>query len=329
MVVAKGSRKTVKETKVIVKMENCKNMDTESPYPEFEAPSPEEVARCVGALSVTHGVPERGDQTMSVLDSLVRTILSQNTTDKTSRVAFASLKEHFPTYKAVLEGAQEDVEDSIRKGGLAEIKTKRIKTILATILQDYPSECENGEPSLEFLRLRPTMEVKRILNDFNGVGPKTVSCVLMFNMAREEFPVDTHVWHIAKKLKWVPPSATRESTYEHLNSRVPGPLKYALHVLLVEHGKCCPKCAKGGRLQHSDRAVEKCPLTPSFLKAKDEMLLTPASGHKRVKVEHCTIEGPARVDMAGRGKRVRHLDLQSGLDGSSVEIEDTAVAEAK
>ena len=29
----------------------------------------------------------------------------------------------------------------------------------------------------------------------------------------------------------------REGTYEHLNAMVPDELKYALHVLLVEHGK--------------------------------------------------------------------------------------------
>jgi endonuclease III-like uncharacterized protein len=26
---------------------------------------------------------------------------------------------------------------------------------------------------------------------FKGVGPKTIACVLMFNMQRHEFPVDT------------------------------------------------------------------------------------------------------------------------------------------
>merc|ERR1712194_652288 len=70
-----------------------------------------------------------------------------------------------------------------------------------------------------------------------GVGPKTVSCVLMFTMARAEFPVDTHVWKLALKLGWVPKDATRESTYVALNRVVPDEIKYDLHVLLVTHGK--------------------------------------------------------------------------------------------
>eukprot|EP00965_Chrysotila_dentata_P109497 3618518-Pleurochrysis_carterae.AAC.2 len=38
-------------------------------------------------------------------------------------------------------------------------------------------------------------------------------------------------------LGWVPKSATRDQTYEHLNRRVPDDIKYELHVLLVEYGK--------------------------------------------------------------------------------------------
>jgi len=319
--------KTEKKVKPKSKSKSKSDLSDE-PFPDFARPEPEELAIAVAALSMEHGVPERGECTMSVLDSLVRTILSQNTTDKTSRVAFAQLKEALPTYKHVLEAPSVEVEDCIRCGGLAEMKTSRVKVILSSILERYEEHCEDGEPSLEHLRQVPTSEVKAILNSFNGVGPKTVSCVLMFNMAREEFPVDTHVWHIAKKLNWVPQSCSRETCYEHLNVRVPGHLKYALHVLMVEHGKCCPKCAKGGRLQHKDRAVEVCPLAggPKALRALVESFSTPSSALRRVKLDHCTIEGPVRGDgeavMEMDRKRLRHLDLQSGIDGN-------AVAEAK
>ena len=59
----------------------------------------------------------------------------------------------------------------------------------------------------------------------------------MFCLKRHDFPVDTHVWKIALALGWVPKSADRDGTYEHLNRRVPGELKYELHILLVAHGK--------------------------------------------------------------------------------------------
>ena len=67
------------------------------------------------------------------------------------------------------------------------------------------------------------------------------------------------VWHIAKKLGWVPSHASREQAYLHLNARVPDKIKYDLHVLLVRHGKKCKNCAKGGRpIQPSEGP---CPLT--------------------------------------------------------------------
>ena len=55
--------------------------------------------------------------------------------------------------------------------------------------------------------------------------------------------------HIGKRLGWCPGSSTRETAYDHLNVTIADEHKYALHVLLVEHGKRCRLCSKGGRLQ--------------------------------------------------------------------------------
>ena len=167
----------------------------------------------------------------TVLDSLVGTILSQNTTDTNSHRAFAILKHRFPTLDAVRKAKPTKVEDAIRCGGLAEIKVSRIQVILNTLVD------ERGECSMEYLRDMPDDEVKAELSRFKGVGPKTVSCVLMFCLKRADFPVDTHVWKIAKDLGWIPKGAGREEAYEHLNRRVPDYCKFDLHVLLVEHGK--------------------------------------------------------------------------------------------
>ena len=47
--------------------------------------------------------------------------------------------------------------------------------------------------SLEHLHTEGTEACKAALMRFNGVGPKTVACVLMFTLCRAEFPVDAHV----------------------------------------------------------------------------------------------------------------------------------------
>ena len=208
----------------------------------------------VARLAAVHGLPSPPAR-KSILDSLVRTILSQNTTDKTSAVAFARLKEGLPTWSQVLDAPEGVAEELVRCGGLAEVKMERVRAIL----RDDRVRTDS-EPSLEWLHSKPDEEVKAVLTSFKGVGPKTVACVMMFTMGRAEFPVDTHVLHIAKKLGWLPADASREQAYEHLNRRVPDECKLDLHVLLVEHGKCCTKCAKNGKLQKKESAVDACPL---------------------------------------------------------------------
>lgn len=265
------------------------------PFPDFARPYEEECRSVTRALVDTHGDPQdveliHGEdrlqvevERVSVLDSLVGTILSQNTTDKTSHKAYASLKLNFPTWDLVRTADPALVAESIRVGGLSEIKTKRIQNILNAVWE------ERNECSLEHLRSMENDEIKKYLSTFKGVGPKTISCVLMFCLEREEFPVDVHVWKIAISLGWVPPKATREQTYEvspaapplaprsfththprlslslfswfartsqHLNRKVPDDCKYRLHVLMVEHGKIYNNDVKHLR-PHVKRALEK------------------------------------------------------------------------
>jgi 3-methyladenine DNA glycosylase/8-oxoguanine DNA glycosylase len=62
---------------------------------------------------------------------------------------------------------------------------KNIRSILQFLLAERKQYLTaSGEPSLEYLRDMPTEEVKKELLRFKGVGPKTVSCVLMFNLHR-------------------------------------------------------------------------------------------------------------------------------------------------
>jgi endonuclease-3 len=100
-----------------------------SPFPSFARPFPEECFAATIALAKLHGLPSRENDIKPVLDSLIRTILSQNTTDKNSRVAFAKMKERFPTWRSVLSANDAEVEDSIRFGGLAETKVRYISSL--------------------------------------------------------------------------------------------------------------------------------------------------------------------------------------------------------
>ena len=163
--------------------------DDAEPYPAFARPSPSDCRAATAALVGLHGARDRPSSgSRTVLDSLVSTMLSQNTTDVTSARAFAQLKAAFPTWQAALTAPHADVAAAIRCCGLADIRAERIQAVLREL-----RETQKDELSLEHLRSLPTEEVKQALQRFKGVGPKTASCVCMFNLGRADFPVDTHV----------------------------------------------------------------------------------------------------------------------------------------
>jgi endonuclease III len=172
-----------------------------SPFPHFVHPTPEECRAVDAALVNVHGNRVRPKEmnlnalgancgeVPSVLDALVRTILSQNTNNKNSSTAKQSLDKTFGpgNFEAVRAAPLEEVVDALRCGGLANIKGGRIKQILDEVYEKY------GTLSLDHLHGVSDDEAKRELMAFDGVGPKTASCVLLFCLRRDSFAVDTHV----------------------------------------------------------------------------------------------------------------------------------------
>src|SRR6185503_4052207 len=64
---------------------------------------------------------------------LVRTVLSQNTSDGNRYWAYGRLLARFPTWEEVRDAPVDDVIEAIRPGGLANPKGPRIQAILAAL----------------------------------------------------------------------------------------------------------------------------------------------------------------------------------------------------
>jgi hypothetical protein len=83
----------------------------EEPYPSLKSPSSEACAAAMALMAAEYGLPSSSRQCPkerpNLLDCLVGTILSQNTTDVNSRRAFGSLKAALPSWRAVLEAEPE------------------------------------------------------------------------------------------------------------------------------------------------------------------------------------------------------------------------------
>lgn len=179
-----------------------------------------------------------------MLDALVRTILSQNTSDANSTRAKKSMDKVYGSsdkWDAIVEGGQAKLQEAIKCGGLSAVKSKVIISILNQSYEKY------GKYSLDHLHQASSEDAMREMISFQGVGPKTASCVLLFCLQRESFAVDTHVWRITGLLGWRPKSASRDETYAHLDVMIPDEDKYGLHILLVTHGKRCEECKAGGK----------------------------------------------------------------------------------
>jgi endonuclease-3 len=165
------------------------------------------------------------------LGGLVATILSQNTSDINSERAYSSLRSRFPTWEAVLRAPQDQVADAIRSGGLAQIKAARIQEALATLYQRY------GHLDLDWLSGTQVPEARAILTGLHGVGAKTASCVLLFNLGKPAFPVDTHVYRLSLRIGFAGPKMSPAAVQDLVEASIAPERTYPLHVNLIRHGR--------------------------------------------------------------------------------------------
>ncbi|KAK1048426.1 hypothetical protein LTR33_014886 [Friedmanniomyces endolithicus] len=226
-----------------------------SPYPEYLRPTAEECREVTRLLEKVHGkvtspkaIPPPSldvsgcGEVPSVLDALIRTRLSANTTNKNSSTAFQGLVKRFGTlsegigkgsvdWDAVRRAPQKQVFLAIERGGLADRKSRDIQAILqiaydegqertATLastgeVADGDGEHQAGKDagiekatqnvlSLDHLHALSTNDAIEKMLTLPGIGPKTASCVALFCLQRPSFAVDTHVFRLCQYLGWVP-----------------------------------------------------------------------------------------------------------------------------
>jgi len=185
--------------------------------------------------------PRRWKPDRDPISTLVATVLSQNTSDVNSHRAFDSLVAAFGNWEIVAAADTDEIARSIKAGGLAEIKARRIKLILQEI------QCLQGRLDLSFLDELDIAEAKARLRKLPGVGPKTAACVLLFSLGKPALPVDTHVFRVAGRLGLIDSRVSVERAHEILENLVPPEKVYEFHLHMVEHGrKICkaqrPRC---------------------------------------------------------------------------------------
>ncbi|MDY6833629.1 MAG: endonuclease III [Chloroflexota bacterium] len=170
-------------------------------------------------------------QSKDAVSVLVETILSQNTSDTNSGRAFKSLLEIFGDWESVASADVGSIANSIKRGGLANIKAERIKVVLQWIQQ------ERGSFNIDFLRELSVVEARLWLMRLPGVGPKTASCVLLFALGMPALPVDTHVFRVSWRLGLIARRSSTEEAHALLERLIPEHQVYSFHMHMVQHGR--------------------------------------------------------------------------------------------
>jgi len=206
----------------------------------MEREQPGEATECIPYviqnLRAVYGVPKQ-ERGLDPLDVLIQTILSQSTTNANSDRSFEQLKQRFPTWDQARRARVASIETAIRSGGLARQKSVRIKRLLNDIHE------QRGSLDLKFLSRIPLEEARQFLTSFKGVGPKTVACTLLFSSDRPVFPIDVHIFRIARRLGLLPERCSDEEAHRLMEEIIPRSRYFEVHINLIRHGRavCRPQ----------------------------------------------------------------------------------------
>ena len=188
---------------------------------------------------------------------LVLTLLSQNTSDTNSGRAFQQLLARYPDWDAVLASDPAELEETIRPGGLAPTKARRMRELLEQLRARLGPEWDAS-----LLATLPIGEAKQWLVSLPGVGPKTAACVLLFSLGRAALPVDTHVHRVSQRLGLIGAKVNAVKAHDALEAQLPPGKYYDFHVSIIRHGRrvCHARRPRCGECVLRDR----CPSAEGF-----------------------------------------------------------------
>lgn len=221
-------------------------------------------------LIAFYGIPSKNNYPPDPLDLIIATILSQNTNDRNSIRAYRNLKDSFRNWEDILNASIDEIENLVRIAGLGKQKSKAIINLIETLKEKRKSI------SLDYIIPFSNEDILNELTEFEGVGLKTASCVLLFSLERNVCPVDTHVHRITNRLGIVS-TKTPEKSYYIINDNLPENAGHEFHTNLIRLGReiCKPKNPFCGSCPlNKDCLYEfKTDLITTKLKPKDFMLL--------------------------------------------------------
>lgn len=183
--------------------------------------------------------------TKDPMSQLVDIILSHRTKDEQTAAAYANLLRIFGSWETVRDAPLGEVQAAIENVNFPEVKAPRLQAIMRQIT------AERGNLNLDFLRDLSVEEGTTWLQRFEGVGPKTAACVLLFSCRKPTLPVDVHVHRVSIRLGLIGKKVSAEAAHPLLQALLPDDARsiYDFHKDLLRHGqRICvferPRCSR-------------------------------------------------------------------------------------
>jgi endonuclease-3 len=187
--------------------------------------------RVLNLLRKTYALPKLTAKRKDPFETLIVTIISQNTTDKNTARAFKNLSSKFKIEPETLANADvRKVEECLRTGGLFRQKARAVKEVSRTLIRKW-------EGSMASILSLPIEDARKELMQLPSVGPKTTDVVLLFSARKPVIPVDTHVNRVSKRLGFAPEKGDYETVRKKLQTLFKPEDCAAVHILLILHGR--------------------------------------------------------------------------------------------
>lgn len=200
------------------------------PLPDDLKQRKRRTAEVLRRLRAFIGGAPRVETGASFIETLVATILSQNTSDANSARAYRELQAAYPTWDELAAADRAELASCIRSGGLADQKARTIIDVVNSVRERY------GGFEPEHLETAADDELLGELTSMKGVGLKTAACVLMFSLGRDVCAVDTHVERVTNRIGLVHAS-TADRTFHDLRPLIPKGKARQFHVDLILFGR--------------------------------------------------------------------------------------------
>lgn len=211
------------------------------------------IVRLHDALLAAYGPPPVREP-WNPLRQFVYSMLSSRTKTEISHEVLYALERHFGTWERVRDASYEEVLRIVTPATFPEAKARDLQKALRRITRQ-----NNGQLNLDFLHGQPESRIRKWLESFDGVGPKTSAAVVNFSTIRNAaLVIDSHHQRIAERLHFVRKNAPTDVTEQTLRNMAPtswGPVMLDDHHRLVKlHGqRCCTKL-------DFERNCGRCPL---------------------------------------------------------------------